>query len=217
VGYCQLLERGPCVCWCLGSAYLVEVDVHALELEVRRAVVPANCQLEFCARCQLVYAYTPEPSRPCSPEMVCQKAAPIWLPFADVNHKLFHSIGYGMVDIHTGRSGGEPMRKMMVSYVVFCSQTRGARVVFQGTCLAVGERAVRTISRMVGVLGVVRVGVGWRCRDVVSGRRGEVGGGASGGGRGVQRRCEDGKGRCLASGKLGGSTLVGPHAASALA
>lgn len=28
-----------------------------------------------------VSTYTPEPSRPCSPEMVCQKAAPIWLPF----------------------------------------------------------------------------------------------------------------------------------------
>ena len=219
MGYCQLLERGPCVCWCLGSAYLVEVDVHALELKVGRAVVPANCQLELRARCQLVYAYTPEPSRPCSPEMVCQKAAPIWLPFADVNHKLFHSIGYGMVDVHTGRSGGEPMRKMMVSYVVFCSQTRGARVVFQGTCLAVGERAVRTISRMVGVLGVVRVGVGWRCRDVVvSGRRGEAvfGGGASGGGRRGVQRCEDGKERLfgLRYCKLGGST---PHAARALA
>ncbi|KAI7300305.1 hypothetical protein KC315_g17242, partial [Hortaea werneckii] len=25
--------------------------------------------------------YTPAPSKPCSPEMFCQNAAPIWLPF----------------------------------------------------------------------------------------------------------------------------------------
>ena len=144
-----MIEHGPCICWSLENTYLVEVDVHALELKVRRAVVPAYCQSELRARCQSVYAYTPEPSRPCSPEMVCQKAAPIWLPFADVNHKLFNSIGYGTLDIHTGRSGGEPMRENMVSYVVSCRQTRGARVFVSGACLAVGEGAIRTISRMV--------------------------------------------------------------------
>jgi hypothetical protein len=46
----------------------------------------------FC-RIRPTLTYTPEASIPCSLEMVCQKAAPIWLPFADVNHRAFTVMG----------------------------------------------------------------------------------------------------------------------------
>ena len=70
-------------------SYLVEVDVHALELEVGGTVVTVAGQMNPLALLHQVETYTPEESRPCSPEMVCQKAAPTWLPFVDVNHMLF--------------------------------------------------------------------------------------------------------------------------------
>jgi hypothetical protein len=55
------------------SVYLVEVDAHSLELEVGGAIV-AVMSKSAKGRCGLVYTkntYTPDPSRPCSPEMVC--------------------------------------------------------------------------------------------------------------------------------------------------
>jgi hypothetical protein len=88
LGVQMLLPRGR-------ISYLVEVDVHALELEVGSTVVTVACQMGtlalFCNR----WTYTPEESRPCSPEMVCQKAAPTWLPFVDVNYTLFISLSSG--------------------------------------------------------------------------------------------------------------------------
>lgn len=59
------------------NSYLVEVHVHALKLQIRRAIVPAPRQLCPHVYIAVSFTYTPEPSRPCSPEMVCQKAAPI--------------------------------------------------------------------------------------------------------------------------------------------
>ena len=49
--------------------YLIEIDVHALKLKVRSAIVPtrvSNDQAEA-----MIDTYTPEPSRPCSPEICC--------------------------------------------------------------------------------------------------------------------------------------------------
>lgn len=55
--------------------YLVEVDVHALELEVGGAIVanPSSVTRRFDVQASpdIVCTHTPEPSRPCSPEMVC--------------------------------------------------------------------------------------------------------------------------------------------------
>ena len=83
----------------------------------------------YSSRAVIASTYTPAPSRPCSPEMFCQKAAPIWLPFTgcqqlhptslDVRHHL-----------HTGRSGGEPVQRSVVSMPCFfftVDQTRGTR------------------------------------------------------------------------------------------
>jgi hypothetical protein len=77
----------------LVASSLVEVDVHALELEVARSVVAAAATVNLCqnnsSRAKR-YTYTPEPSRPCSPEMVCQKEAPIWLPWEVVSTSRRH-------------------------------------------------------------------------------------------------------------------------------
>lgn len=64
------------------KAYLVEVDVHTLQLEVRRAIVSGHTVSndKYLSYANRYVTYTPAPSRPCSPEMFCQKAAPIWLP-----------------------------------------------------------------------------------------------------------------------------------------
>jgi hypothetical protein len=51
-------------------AYLVEVDIHALELEVGVAIVPEDCSA-YVDEVLGILSYTPEPSRPCSPEMIC--------------------------------------------------------------------------------------------------------------------------------------------------
>jgi hypothetical protein len=48
--------------------YLVEVDVHTLKLEIRSAIVPVRVNP---ASTHDWLTYTPDPSRPCSPEMVC--------------------------------------------------------------------------------------------------------------------------------------------------
>lgn len=57
------------------DSYLVEVNVHPLELKVRRAIVPivvlAGSNTKHLLSSRLGITYTPEPSRPCSPEMVC--------------------------------------------------------------------------------------------------------------------------------------------------
>jgi hypothetical protein len=45
----QFGRLSTCKCCCLENSYLVEVDVHALELKVRRAVVPVRRQMVFCA------------------------------------------------------------------------------------------------------------------------------------------------------------------------
>jgi hypothetical protein len=57
----------------LGHPYLVEVDAHALKLEVRGAIVAmsrseAIHQYKVTSRGE---AYTPLLSRPCSPEICC--------------------------------------------------------------------------------------------------------------------------------------------------
>lgn len=80
-GWCVSIASQCAILW-QAATYLVEVNVHALELEIRRAIVPAACQCcPGASSSRLLITYTPEPSRPCSPEMVCQNAAPIWLPF----------------------------------------------------------------------------------------------------------------------------------------
>lgn len=155
---------GACAAWCLGISYLVEVDVHALQLEVRGAIVTRERQSKpsrVIRQDQMMGTYTPAPSRPCSPEMVCQNAAPIWLPFTDVNHMLFTSIEFlGSFDVHTGRFGGEPAEMAAVSILLISERhRRGARVLFQGP----GRAAGRTISRMLGILGNFRRGCGFDC------------------------------------------------------
>lgn len=50
--------------------HLVEVDVHTLKLEIRGPVVPGR-GLRYGFGKISNATYTPEPSRPCSPEMVC--------------------------------------------------------------------------------------------------------------------------------------------------
>jgi hypothetical protein len=45
----QFGRLSTCKCCCLENSYLVEVDVHALELKVRRAVVPVRRQMVYCA------------------------------------------------------------------------------------------------------------------------------------------------------------------------
>jgi len=72
-------------------ADLVEVDVHALKLEIRSTVVAVGSQraVMVLVDAQVGATYTPAPSRPCSPEMVCQKAAPTWLPCSHVSDASF--------------------------------------------------------------------------------------------------------------------------------
>jgi hypothetical protein len=50
------LGSGACICCCLGVgfSYLVEVDVHALELEVGSTVVPVACQMDSLVLLYLV-------------------------------------------------------------------------------------------------------------------------------------------------------------------
>ena len=67
------------------------------------------------------FTYTPEPSRPCSPEMVCQNAAPIWLPFAKSISTRFGS--ELRVYVHTGQSEGGPVITLL-SVCCSCSQCR---------------------------------------------------------------------------------------------
>lgn len=55
----------------MSSYYLVEVDVHTLQLEVGRSVVPKHSQGCPTVTSSLAFAYWPEPSSPCSPEIVC--------------------------------------------------------------------------------------------------------------------------------------------------
>jgi len=120
---------------------------------------------------------------------------------------------YGVLDIHTGRSGGEPMREKMVSCVVLHANTRGTRGV-SGACLAVGGRIIRTISRMVGVLEGVRVGMGWRCRDVLSRRRGEVRWSERRRTRSCSGGVKMGKGGCLAEAEASGNLWVSDAASA---
>jgi hypothetical protein len=64
-GYLAALRR-------TGPTHLVEVDVHALELELGGAVVPIEAVSGgFIDRESATVTYTPLLSRPCSPEMVC--------------------------------------------------------------------------------------------------------------------------------------------------
>ncbi len=72
--------------------------------------------------CRVAFTYTPEASRPYSPEMVYQKAAPIWLPFSVVSHMLFISL-VGM-HIRIGRFGGELAYISLVSHLFLpCGHT----------------------------------------------------------------------------------------------
>ena len=88
---------------------------------------------ELFYRVRPTRTYTPEASIPCSPEMVCQKAAPIWLPFADVNHRMITVIGHCSLNVRIGRLEGEPAGEMPVSIVAVFAKThrRGARMLFQ--------------------------------------------------------------------------------------
>lgn len=56
-------------------AHLIEVDVHALELELGGAIVPVvGGELSRSSPDMVIgheVTYTPEASRPCSPEIVC--------------------------------------------------------------------------------------------------------------------------------------------------
>jgi hypothetical protein len=106
-------------------AYLVEIDVHALELEVRRAVVPVMHQLaDFLCNVSLavnIHARAveamlagdglPEGSTDLVALCGCQLHA-LHLAF----------IGCGSLDVHTGQSGGEPIREKLVSNVVFSAK-----------------------------------------------------------------------------------------------
>jgi hypothetical protein len=68
------LSLSVLVVWEMGVvAHLIEVDVHALELEVGGSIVPGQSQdfLSHLSAVQREATYTPEPSRPCSPEMFC--------------------------------------------------------------------------------------------------------------------------------------------------
>ena len=51
--------------------YLIEVHIHAFELEVRRAIVAVDKSIFAINASSWADSYTPEPSRPCSPEMIC--------------------------------------------------------------------------------------------------------------------------------------------------
>ena len=88
---------------------------------------------ELFYRVRPTRTYTPEASIPCSPEMVCQEAAPIWLPFADVNHRTFTVMGHYSLNVRTGRLEGEPAGERLVSIVAVFAKThrRGARMLFQ--------------------------------------------------------------------------------------
>jgi hypothetical protein len=85
----------------------------------------------FC-RISPTLTYTPEASIPCSLEMVCQKAAPIWLPFTDVNHRAFTVMDHYPLNVRTGRLEGEPVGERLVSVVAVFAKThrRGARMLF---------------------------------------------------------------------------------------
>lgn len=88
---------------------------------------------ELFYRVRPTRTYTPEASIPCSPEMVCQEAAPIWLPFADVNHRTFTVMGHYSLNVRTGRLEGELVGESLVSIVAVFAKThrRGVRMLFQ--------------------------------------------------------------------------------------
>jgi hypothetical protein len=64
--------------------------------------------------------------------MVCQKAAPIWLPFAGINHRIFTVMGNDWY-VRIGRLGGESAGKKLVSIIAVFTKPhrRGARMLFQ--------------------------------------------------------------------------------------
>jgi hypothetical protein len=107
--------------------------------------------------------------------MVCQKAAPTWLPFVDVNYTLFISLSsdrYGP----TYTLAGLEVNLLVKSWLALLSsrrntQTRGTRVV---SVRGRSERAIiRTISRMLAVVDgwLVLRGCMGGCRRVEATRR----------------------------------------------
>ena len=112
--------------------------------------------------------------------MVCQKAAPIWLPFAIVNDVRFSF--HDGANIHIGRFGDGPGRRIRVSIhrdyscvdllVVYTDAGHACGFLFRGA---------RTISRIVatGLGQIAAVGMGERV--VLAGDVVGVGGGVGGG------------------------------------
>jgi hypothetical protein len=66
--------------------------------------------------------------------MVCQKAAPIWLPFVDVNYVLFISLSLG-IEFSTYTLAGLEVNLYVKSWLALlffsAKHRRGARVLFQ--------------------------------------------------------------------------------------
>ena len=86
--------------------------------------------------------------------MVCQKAAPTWLPFMDVNHMLFTLLPSDEVG-STYTLAGLEVNLFVKSWLALLSSGRNTPT--RGTRVVSGARArlavVRTISRMFAVLG----------------------------------------------------------------
>ena len=51
--------------------HLVEVDIHPFQLKIGRPIVAAMRQAHSTDPCLTFFTHTPEPSRPCSPDMFC--------------------------------------------------------------------------------------------------------------------------------------------------
>jgi hypothetical protein len=86
--------------------------------------------------------------------MVCQKAAPTWLPFMDVNHMLFMSFSSSEGG-STYTLAGLEVNLFVKSWLALLSF--GRNIPTRGTRVVSGARArlaaIRTISRMFAVLG----------------------------------------------------------------
>lgn len=158
---CQLAGSTLACSGVVVRTYLIEVDAHTLQLEIRRAIVPAHTVSNHSLRSHAFRwdTYTPEPSSPCSPEMFCQKAAPIWLPCTSitVNHVDSRNgrLSSGQY-VRIGRFGGGPITLILSDPCVAAAgeKTRGTRAHTPLDCFSRG-----------GGKKDLRFHACWRCGD----------------------------------------------------